>query len=115
MCRLCDNAVLRFYLSLNEFLSDGAALPHGVFQELEVHQVQCKTRELKNVHVPVPGLSPRPEPNLILRGSNRVLEDSEEGLLDWDDRVQSLFEWIGMACLGAQRFDFVLVLVSKVW
>ena len=115
MCRLCDNAVLRFYLSLNEFRSDGAAPPHGVFQELEVHQVQCKTRELKNVHVPVPGLSPRPEPTLILRGSNRVLEDSEEGLLDWDDRVQSLFEWIGMACLGAQRFDFVLVLVSKVW
>lgn len=44
-----------------------------------------------------------------MRGSNRVLEASEEYLVEWDNRVQSLFEWIGLACLGAQRFDFARV------
>ena len=97
-----------------KFLLDGTAPPHGVFQDLKVHRVQCKTRELKNVHVPIPELSPRPEPTPILSGSNCSLEDSE-GLVDWDDRVQSLFEWIGMACLGAQRFNFVRVSISKFW
>ncbi|KIM44470.1 hypothetical protein M413DRAFT_67558 [Hebeloma cylindrosporum] len=85
----------------HRFLLDYAALPHGVFQELRVLPVQCRISERKDVHVPIPGLSPRPEP--VPLGSNRVSVDGDEGLVDWDDRVQNLFEWIGMACLGAQR------------
>jgi len=113
-CRLCYEAVLQFYLLLKEFFPDGAAPPHGVFQELRLCRVQCKKRELKDVHVPIPRLSSRPEPAPTPRGSDRDLEDTEEGLVEWDDRVQSLFEWVGMACLGAQRFDFVRVFMSQV-
>lgn len=44
----------------------------------------CRSMELL---VPVPNLAPLPE------------ESAEE----WDERIGDLFEWVGMACLGAQR------------
>jgi hypothetical protein len=28
---------------------------------------------------------------------------TEEAIEEWSEHIQSLFEWIGMACLGAQR------------
>ena len=97
------------------FPLDGAAPPHGLpFNEPKSHRVQCKKKELKDVHVPIAaGLFPRPEPAPKLKGSNKILEDTEDNLLEWDTRIQALFEWIGMASLGAQRYDFAPVLIQR--
>ncbi|OJA20456.1 hypothetical protein AZE42_06083 [Rhizopogon vesiculosus] len=59
----------------------------GASESHEVVDVQpqiCRSTELL---VPVPNLAPLPE----------------ESTEDWDERIGDLFEWVGMACLGAQR------------
>lgn len=49
--------------------------------------VQPQIRHSTDILVPVPALAPSPE----------------ESTEDWDEHIGDLFEWVGMACLGAQR------------
>ncbi|KAL4072807.1 ribonuclease P 40kDa subunit-domain-containing protein [Scleroderma yunnanense] len=49
--------------------------------------IRYSVRQLNNVFIPVPELA-------------RSKEESKE---EWEERVSELFEWVGMACLGAQR------------
>ncbi|KAF9006163.1 ribonuclease P 40kDa subunit-domain-containing protein [Cyathus striatus] len=52
-------------------------------------KVRCQKAELRDVHSPLPNLSPRPS--------------EFEELDDWNHDMSELFEWTGMAALGAQR------------
>jgi len=63
-----------------------------------MRQVRCERTELKDVHVPLPILSNQPH----LNSTTKSVEE-EEALEDWDRKIGELFEWVGMACLGAQR------------
>lgn len=56
------------------------------------------------MHVPTLSLRPRPEGLSKRKSKGQTIREENDDLLeDWDLRVESLFEWIGMACLGAQR------------
>jgi hypothetical protein len=53
-----------------------------------------------------------PEPNLVTPSQQRdddwtsttaVLKEEQEE--DWNESISELYEWVGMACLGAQRYD----------
>ncbi|KJA23551.1 hypothetical protein HYPSUDRAFT_137715 [Hypholoma sublateritium FD-334 SS-4] len=78
----------------------------------QTHAVRAEKRELKDVYVPVLGLCARPTPPAKAQSKKKPgLEgDAEsdvqmEAAEDWDCRVESLFEWVGMACLGSQRLN----------
>ncbi|KAG1881076.1 ribonuclease P 40kDa subunit-domain-containing protein, partial [Suillus subluteus] len=49
--------------------------------------VQPRICRSTDIHIPVPALAPFPD----------------GGTEDWDEYIGDLFEWVGMACLGAQR------------
>ena len=55
--------------------------------DASVVHVPPRIRHSAQVLVPAPNLAP-------------LAEESAE---EWDERVSALFEWVGMACLGAQR------------
>lgn len=59
----------------------------GTSESHEAVIVQPHICRSTDIHVPVPALAPLPE----------------ESTEDWDERISDLFEWVGMACLGAQR------------
>ncbi|KDR80766.1 hypothetical protein GALMADRAFT_264719 [Galerina marginata CBS 339.88] len=74
------------------------------FQASQLHRVQCKKKELQDVHLPVPSLSSREDLPSSSRSEPKGKSKDDEDLLDdWNRRIGSLFEWVGMACLGAQR------------
>ena len=78
---------------------------------------------MKDVHVPVPSLALQPNPRPSSRkrkvddldseiADSKDPEDSQiqkDVMNDWNAHIVSLFEWVGMACLGAQRFVHFLV------
>ena len=70
-----------------------------------MRQVRCERTELKDVHVPLPTriLSSQPLFNVKSTRKSIVEEQEQEVLEDWNYRIGELFEWVGMACLGAQR------------
>jgi len=68
----------------------------GASESHEVVNVQPQICRSAEVLVPVPTLAPLPE----------------ESTEDWDERIGDLFEWVGMACLGAQRFVSYAATVS---
>ncbi|KAF8202501.1 ribonuclease P 40kDa subunit-domain-containing protein [Pholiota molesta] len=87
----------------------GATSPTTPFQDCQWHRVQCTKNDLQDVHVPILSLSPRPSPtDRKMHQSKKGLtaqNDLAEALDDWNRRTESLFEWVGMACLGAQRLN----------
>jgi hypothetical protein len=75
------------------------------------HKVKPNVQHLQNVHIPTFALPPRPTSNR--RGKHRDLSrgekiitdaDDNDALEDWNERASSLFEWIGMVNIGAQRY-----------
>ncbi|KAF8809507.1 hypothetical protein BYT27DRAFT_7222422 [Phlegmacium glaucopus] len=64
----------------------------------QMRQVRCERTELKDVHMPLPTLSSQPR----AQPTKKSVEE-EEALEDWNRKIGELFEWVGMACLGAQR------------
>ncbi|KAI0272541.1 ribonuclease P 40kDa subunit-domain-containing protein [Gloeopeniophorella convolvens] len=84
----------------------------------QCHQVKPAIRRLANVRIPLATLSPRPQPHSVSTGpsvchaptrSNDVskeagLED-DDALQDWNEEISSLFEWVGMVSIGAQRLQ----------
>ncbi|KAG1734031.1 ribonuclease P 40kDa subunit-domain-containing protein [Suillus paluster] len=59
----------------------------GTSESHEAVTVQHKICRSTDILIPVPTLAPLPQ----------------ESTEDWDERIGDLFEWVGMACLGAQR------------
>ncbi|TFK39770.1 ribonuclease P 40kDa subunit-domain-containing protein [Crucibulum laeve] len=79
-------------------LQDPTANPDvlsGCTSDTVIRKVKCQRNELSDIHIPVPSLTPRPF-------TSKKASSSEE-LDEWNESTGALFEWIGMACLGAQR------------
>jgi hypothetical protein len=74
-----------------------------------MRQVSCEKKELKNVHVPLFELSSTwtlsSQPHVKSTRTKKTVEE-EEALEDRNRKIGELFEWVGMACLGSQRFGF---------
>jgi ribonuclease P/MRP protein subunit RPP40 len=58
--------------------------------------VPCERRELKDVHIPLLNIKPRPKVSKSDDDDNDVMDE-------WNRDAGALFEWIGLACLGSQR------------
>lgn len=57
----------------------------------DIRRVQADDRVSANIRIPTFALPTAPKDG--------------NALADWNELVSSLFEWLGMAGLGAQRFD----------
>ena len=81
-----------FIVVLNPlFFEDTDISPRVSFiREEEIRKVKCWKQEMDNVHIP----------HISLHGPTNNDPDAAD---DWSQHVQSIFEWVGMACLGAQR------------
>ncbi|KAK0501522.1 ribonuclease P 40kDa subunit-domain-containing protein [Armillaria luteobubalina] len=55
-----------------------------------VRSVECQKTSMDNVRIPIVDISPRPD-------------GSQDDIDDWNETLHGLFEWVGMAGLGAQR------------
>ncbi|KAI0057440.1 hypothetical protein BV25DRAFT_1863361 [Artomyces pyxidatus] len=72
------------------------------------HTVAPVIRKFSNVHIPTPTLLPRPQVPRAGRPRHDgmdVDEDPESALEDWNEDMGELFEWLGMANMGAQRLQ----------
>jgi len=75
------------------------------------HEVKPVIQTLQNVCIPTSALTPRPNPRSTStgrRGRRDLLQgetdaDEDDAMQDWNERANSLFEWIGMVNIGAQR------------
>ncbi|CAA7269226.1 unnamed protein product [Cyclocybe aegerita] len=83
---------------------DPGTPPEGPFQDGQIRRVLCQKKELLDVHIPVLSLASPPQPPPSKVESEQQF-DHAEAHEDWSRRVQSLFEWAGMAALGAQRLN----------
>jgi len=74
------------------FFEDTDISPRVSFhiKEEQTRTVNCRKKEMDNVHIP----------HISLHGPTNNDPDAAD---DWSQYVQSIFEWVGMACLGAQR------------
>lgn len=76
------------------------------------HKVKPNIQHLQNVHIPTFALPPRPTTSNRRGGRHRDSShgekitdaDDNDALEDWNERASSLFEWIGMVNIGAQRY-----------
>lgn len=63
------------------------------------HEVKPQTRKSSTIYIPTLSPSslvlPPPVPNSD--------DDDDDEIEDWNEHMNDLFEWVGMACLGAQR------------
>ncbi|KAH7915262.1 ribonuclease P 40kDa subunit-domain-containing protein [Hygrophoropsis aurantiaca] len=62
----------------------------------EVLKVKPHIERFTDVYVPIPALAPCPAETF----KDIELEDEAQ---EWQDKANELFEWVGLACLGAQR------------
>ena len=88
-------------------LLDPKAPPYAL-PGCQIRQVKCEKKELKDVHVPLfelPGPTSTSSQPHVKSTTKKTVED-EEALEDHSRKIGELFEWIGMACLGSQRFSF---------
>ena len=74
-------------------------------QPAEIREVRCQVTRSTDVYIPIPKLVPHPS------SAHKKKLDVDENEEDWNADMGALFEWAGMACLGAQRSVF-LCLVS---
>ncbi|KAG2137625.1 ribonuclease P 40kDa subunit-domain-containing protein [Suillus bovinus] len=92
--RAKQKAALKFWDELREngpgkwevFYSQVDVQP-GTSELHETVTVRPQICRSTDILVPIPALAPFPE----------------ESMEDWDEHIGELFEWVGMACLGAQR------------
>lgn len=79
------------------------------------HEVKPVIQNLQNVCIPTSGLTPRPNPPSTSTGRRGRREgptgaDEDDAMQDWNETANSLFEWIGMVNIGAQRHVLFCVL-----
>ena len=90
------------------------------------HRVKPVVQNLQNVCIPTSALPLRPNPRSTpagRRGRHDLSHgaglggadaDDNDAVQDWTERASSLFEWIGMVNIGAQRYVPCFVF-SSVW
>ena len=61
-------------------------------EQSDVMNIEAQVQKIRDIHVPDIELRRFPE------------KEAEDDIEDWNDEIHSLFEWVGMACLGAQRY-----------
>ncbi|KAJ3917426.1 ribonuclease P 40kDa subunit-domain-containing protein, partial [Lentinula edodes] len=83
-------------LAFSESMSPEVFVKYQVAAPFEIVSVRYQKAVLEDVHVPVVRLTPRPRPQNKL-GLN------QQGEEDWCETMEGLFEWVGMAELGATR------------
>ncbi|KAI0318569.1 ribonuclease P 40kDa subunit-domain-containing protein [Amylostereum chailletii] len=92
----------------------------------QTHDVEPTIHTLTNVHVPCPSFTSRPSASTKAKAKSRsakkraadadmdmddpgadIPEEVDEGeaVEDWNAEMSELFEWVGMAILGAQRLQ----------
>lgn len=59
------------------------------------HQLERTVHTRPNTHIPTLNKA-----SLLIDSNTNTPEDFE----DWEERVSSIFEWVGMAALGSQRY-----------
>ena len=91
---------------------DPKMAPQYAPQGGQMRRVRCEKRELKDVHVPskLPTWTLSSQPHV--KSTTKKTIEEEEALEDWNREIGELFEWVGMACLGSQRFGFLLLRLS---
>lgn len=62
-------------------------------EELVQQDVSSSIRQIRDTKIP----------QLNLEQASQQLDDDARS--EWDEEVQAYFEWLGMACLGSQRFE----------
>lgn len=76
-----------------------------------MRQIRCKKTELKDVLVPfdlkLPTWTLSKQQLAPHVKSTTKKSVKEEALEDRNRKIEELFEWLGMACLGSQRFSFL--------
>ncbi|KAF9530390.1 ribonuclease P 40kDa subunit-domain-containing protein [Crepidotus variabilis] len=74
--------------------SSSSVNPPFLSQKNRTHSVKSTKKELNDVHIPT----------LLQQDfQNCPPSNSEDVHEDWSRRLHTLFEWVGMVCLGAQR------------
>jgi hypothetical protein len=78
------------------------------------HEVKPLIQKLQNVYIPSATVPPRPHPcPTSTRSSGRTKSadftsklgaNDDDELEDWNERASSLFEWVGMVNICAQRY-----------
>jgi hypothetical protein len=78
------------------------------------HEVKPIIRKVQNVHIPSSTVPPHPHPRptSTRRSGHPKLADltskssanNDDALQDWNERASSLFEWVGMVNICAQRY-----------
>jgi hypothetical protein len=79
------------------------------------HEVKPVVQNLHNVRIPTSALSPRPNArststerrgrrDLSSHGERSTDANDDDAIQDWNERASSLFEWVGMVNIGAQRY-----------
>lgn len=105
-----SSSLFHFRSTLFPYL-DPKRVPPYAPQGGQMRQVGCKKKELKDVHVPLFELSTlwtlSSQPHVKSTTKRRSVEE-EEALEDRNHKIGEFFEWLGMACLGSQRFSFSL-------
>ena len=91
---------------------DPKMAPQYAPQEGQMRRVRCEKMELKDVHVPskLPTRTFSSQPHV--KSTTKKSVEEEEAMEDWNREIGELFEWVGMACLGSQRFGFLLLRLS---
>ncbi|KIK56341.1 hypothetical protein GYMLUDRAFT_87283 [Collybiopsis luxurians FD-317 M1] len=72
-------------------------------RDAKVFNVACQKNVSENILIPVVRLTPRPRRKKDTTKSSEGLNQEYEEEEDWCERMEGLFEWVGMAGLGASR------------
>jgi hypothetical protein len=103
----------RFICERDSFLSTDKATGPLSPSRAQRHEVKPVVQTLQNVRIPASALHPRPNPRMassgrkgrrdLSHGERPTDADDDDAIQDWNERASSLFEWIGMVNIGAQR------------
>jgi hypothetical protein len=91
-----SHCIAYYYASLADATSTTPMPQFSISRE-----VKCQIMKLSNVCIPAPSITSYPSTS------------SDDGALeDWNINMSALFEWMGMACLGSQRYSSFILLVD---
>jgi len=69
------------------------SIDKNTLDEPSFHEIKSQIRKSSPIHIPILSLPTRP------------VAPNTDDIEDWNEHMNSLFEWVGMACLGAQRLE----------
>ncbi|RDB23461.1 Ribonuclease P protein subunit p40 [Hypsizygus marmoreus] len=85
------------------YCAHGPSLPQPDFGFTQIRDVHCQMSRMVDIYIPSPSLSRHPSTSKPQRKASAAKDDDDDVLEDWNTDMAVLFEWVGMASLGAQR------------